>query len=224
MSKDLYLRSLRKLKALAHSFLFRARHHIFLGTVRADAVSISQSSFGKSVIIRGTIASYESSIVFGEGVAIASSSEVGADNSSVIILGDNVIVGPRSIISTSFGKISIGRQTSFFSDCLATGDVDIGEACLIAKNVTLLSGTHQIRGEGSIRENDAASLLDPNFSSSEPIVIGDDCWLGSNSVVLPGVNLGKGVVVGANSVVTTNFPDFSIVAGVPAKVIGSRKS
>ena len=53
--------------------------------------------------------------------------------------------------------------------------------------------------------------------------IGDDVWIGAKSTILMGVNVGKGAIIGANSVVTKNIPEYSIVGGVPAKVISVRK-
>ena len=126
--------------------------------------------------------------------------------------------------SSCGGTVRVGNRTSFFSDCLISGAVTIGNDCLFANNVTVLSGTHQIRGVGTIRENDAAWKRSPDFRLYDPISIGEDCWLGANSVILPGVSLGKGVVVGANTVVTKSFSDYVILGGVPAKVIGSRLS
>ncbi len=55
--------------------------------------------------------------------------------------------------------------------------------------------------------------------SQGPIVIGKNCWLGDNVCVLGGVRIGDGVVVGANSVVTTDLPDGVLAAGSPAKII-----
>ena len=57
----------------------------------------------------------------------------------------------------------------------------------------------------------------------EGIIIEDDCWIAANSILLAGVTIGKGSVVAAGSVVTENVPPYSVVAGVPAKWIKSRK-
>lgn len=57
---------------------------------------------------------------------------------------------------------------------------------------------------------------------SRPVVIEDDCWLGINVVVCPGVTVGRGTVVGANAVVTSSTLPYSIVAGAPARLIGQR--
>jgi acetyltransferase-like isoleucine patch superfamily enzyme len=53
----------------------------------------------------------------------------------------------------------------------------------------------------------------------DPVVIGSGSWIGSGAVVLPGARLGKNCVVAANSVVRGEFPSYSVVAGVPAKVV-----
>jgi acetyltransferase-like isoleucine patch superfamily enzyme len=62
----------------------------------------------------------------------------------------------------------------------------------------------------------------PISQQSQPeraVVIGDGSWLGHGSVVLPGVTIGRHVVIGANSVVTKDIPDFSVAVGVPARVV-----
>ncbi len=56
------------------------------------------------------------------------------------------------------------------------------------------------------------------------VIIGDDVWIGARVVILPGVRIGRGVIIGAGAVVTKNIPDYSVVAGVPAKIIKNRKS
>lgn len=55
-----------------------------------------------------------------------------------------------------------------------------------------------------------------------PIIVEDDVWIGANAVLVSGVTIGKGSVVGAGAVVTRSFPPYSIIAGVPARTIGTR--
>lgn len=214
----------RRLLNLMSSFRFRLRHGLYRGSIRADVTSMAKSTFGANPVVRGALVLSDSALIVGSHFALAYSAELGAREASVIEIGDRVSVGPRNIISTSGGTVKVGSRTSFFSDCLISGAVTIGNDCLFANNVTVLSGTHQIRGCGTIRENDAAWERSPDYRPFDPISIGEDCWLGANSVILPGVSIGKGTVVGANSVVTKSFPDYSILGGVPAKVIGSRPS
>lgn len=215
-------RILRKFKVALSSWRFRWRFSIYAGKVRSDFLSIARSDFGKHINVRGAIYSTESSIVLGDFCSIAQTAEIGAEKNGCVIVGPHVSFGPRTIISTSGGTIKIGAHTSFFSDCIISGVVSIGGGCLFAKNVAVLSGTHQIYGDGTIRENDAVYEKNPNHKPYAPVTIGEDCWLGMNSVILPGVNLGRGVVVGANAVVTKDVPEYSIVGGVPATIIGSR--
>lgn len=73
-----------------------------------------------------------------------------------------------------------------------------------------------------IREQDRKYNEDDVFIYSNPITIGDRCWLGINVVVLPGVTIESNCVIGANSVVTQNIPSSSVTVGVPAKVIKNR--
>jgi acetyltransferase-like isoleucine patch superfamily enzyme len=58
----------------------------------------------------------------------------------------------------------------------------------------------------------------------EKVVIEDDCWIASNSILLAGVTIGKGSIVAAGSVVTQDVPPYSVVAGVPARVIKNRRT
>lgn len=204
------------------SLRFRMRFSIFTGKIRSDIASVPKSAFGKRVNARGCISSSDSSLVFGDACSMARTSEIGAEKNGSIVVGSHVSFGPRTIVTASGSAITIGSRTTFFSDCLVSGSVAIGKDCLFAKNVTVLSSTHQIYGDGTIRENDASLREDPDHQPYSPVTIGDDCWLGINSVILPGVTLGKGTVVGANAVVTKDFPEYSIVGGVPATIIGSR--
>ena len=94
----------------------------------------------------------------------------------------------------------------------AAKKISIGKNCLISYNVSILDHNHAF-------ENVDLPPLLQGIDEPEEIEIGDDCFLGAHSFVLKGVVLGKHCIVGANSVVTSSFPPFSVIAGVPAKKI-----
>lgn len=86
--------------------------------------------------------------------------------------------------------------------------VEIGADTIIAAGVKIYSANHD--------------KVDFNkHISSNPIKIGNHCWLGANCTILPGVILGDNVIVAAGAVVTKSFPNNSVVGGVPAKIISS---
>ena len=87
---------------------------------------------------------------------------------------------------------------------------------------TIITGDHRIDiiGKHIIDVKDEEKL--PNQDA--PVIIEDGCWLGANITILKGVTLGRGSVVAAGAVVTKSFPPYSIVGGVPAKLIKMRFS
>ncbi|KDN64386.1 putative galactoside O-acetyltransferase [Colletotrichum sublineola] len=87
--------------------------------------------------------------------------------------------------------------------------VTIGDRVFFATGVSLITATHET-GLQSRRDN---------IEYAEPITIGDDCWIGANVTVLPGVKIGKGCTIGAGALVSKDIPDYSVAVGVPAKVI-----
>ena len=110
------------------------------------------------------------------------------------------------------GKVTIGKdvEASFAisGGCYIQGwnGVEIGDGTIFAPGVKIISANH---------------LLDDyaQCEKSPPVKIGQNCWIGANAVILPGVELGDRVVVGAGAVVTKSFPTGSVIAGVPATVI-----
>jgi acetyltransferase-like isoleucine patch superfamily enzyme len=120
---------------------------------------------------------------------------------SLIIRPENIKIGKNVAISFA---VSGGWYIQ------ATNGIEIGDDVLIAPGVKIVSANHDEVTFKATRE--------------PPVVIGNHCWLGTNSVILPGVTLGNHVIVGAGSVVTKSFPGGVILGGVPAKIIRKIKN
>lgn len=131
-----------------------------------------------------------------------------------------------------------GNQIGFSNPCIFVADegfikignnVGMSQATLIAKKGDIVIGNNTLLGGGvRIYTTDFHSLnyqdrrirdLDMKNASHGNVTIGDDCFIGSGSVILKGVRLGNRVIVGANSVVTSDFEDDCIVVGSPARKI-----
>ncbi|KAJ4363466.1 hypothetical protein N0V83_009760 [Neocucurbitaria cava] len=104
-------------------------------------------------------------------------------------------------------NVFINFNSVFLDTCLIT----VGSRTLVGPNVSFYSGTHPL--DPAIRNGTQGPEL------GKEIHIGEDCWIGGNVCILPGVTIGRGSVVGAGSVVTKSVPDFTVVAGNPAKFI-----
>ncbi|KAI9146860.1 Sophorolipid acetyltransferase [Paramyrothecium foliicola] len=125
-------------------------------------------------------------------------------------VGKDIYVEPS--LQVDYGcNITIGDTfyANFNTVILDCAHVTIGDRVFFGTGVSLITATHET-GLQSRRDN---------IEYAEPITIGNDCWLGANVTVLPGVTIGNGCTVGAGSVVTKSVPDYSVVVGVPAKVI-----
>ena len=107
--------------------------------------------------------------------------------------------------------IKIGRNTRIHGSCIhAFGEVVIGENCLIAANCQIFDAS----GHSSQISNRLESQ-----GESKPISIGNNVWIGANSIILPGVTIGDGAIIGAGSVVVKSIPSNVIAGGNPAIVI-----
>jgi len=142
---------------------------------------------------------------------------------------------PSHHVRRFFYRISgmrIGKGTSvhMFASFYEPKNIVIGKDTIIGENVVLdgrdklIIGDHVDMASEVMIYNGEHDLSDEKFKARfEPVKIEDYVFIGPRAIILPGVTIEKGAVVGAGAVVTKDVPAFSIVGGVPAKVIGERK-
>ena len=96
------------------------------------------------------------------------------------------------------------------------------EAGRIVIGDNVLFGPEVMVTAAGYRFNDGHPVTDQAMDEAD-IVIGDDVWLGTRVIVLPGVTIGSGAIIGAGAVVTADIPAMAIAVGTPAKIVGTRQ-
>jgi len=135
-----------------------------------------------------------------------------------IELGDRVLIMRNSALYAFEGELSIGDDVAINSNVQLGADqgrIVIGNGCLIGPNCVLRSADHCF-------ENPDVPIREQGHKGGI-ITLEEDVWLASNVVVTRDVRIGKGSVIGAQSLVTKDIPPYSIAYGIPAKVIRSRR-
>jgi acetyltransferase-like isoleucine patch superfamily enzyme len=142
-----------------------------------------------------------------EGVEIADDVSIGA----------LTMIRPSGYYSRELGiGLRIGDRTGIGPGCYlgCSGGIEIGADVMFGPGVRLFAEDHVFAStDVTIKEQGVRR---------SPIVIDDDCWLASGVTVTSGVHIGRGTVIGAGSVVTHDVPEYSVVAGNPARVLRSR--
>lgn len=172
---------------------------------------------GKRVILK-----HKNFMKFGTGVTIGDYVEIDALSREGLQFGDNVKIGNYSIIRCSgslkeLGKgIKIGDNFGCGDFCFfgAAGGIQIGNDVIMGQNIRFHSENHYfdrtdilIRHQGVFQKG---------------IIIEDDCWVGAGTVFLDGVKVGKGSVIGANTLVNKDIPPYSVAVGSPVRIIKNR--
>ena len=133
-----------------------------------------------------------------------------------ISIGEDSIIKRGAILATYGGNIQIGSNVSVNPGVIlyGHGNLTIGNDTRIAAQTVIIPANHHFGSrEIPIRLQGI---------EAKGIVVGSDVWIGANAVLLDGIQSGYGAIIAAGSVVTKNVAPFTIVGGVPAKIIGHR--
>lgn len=123
---------------------------------------------------------------------------------------DGVFLNPPFYCDYGF-NIETGKNLFVNYNCtfIDVAKVKIGGNCFIAPNVSIYTAGHPIH---TVSRNSM-------YEYGKEVTIGDNCWIGGNSVICPGVHIGNNVVIGAGSIVTKDIPDMVVAAGNPCRII-----
>ncbi len=196
----------------AFFFLRGLWYRIWMGSVKGWLL------VGKNVRIR-----YPKYLHLGKQVIIEDGVELNCLATKGIYLGDRVSIGkyaiirPANIYGGAIGEgLVLGNHSNIgpFNYIGCSGKITIGNNVMLGPRVSIYAENH-------LFDNPNMTIKDQGVNRMA-VTIEDDCWIASNAVILAGVTIGKGSVVAAGSVVNENIPPFSVVAGVPAKLIKSR--
>lgn len=141
------------------------------------------------------------------------------DGAKRIFIGRKVYINSlgwlacEPLTGTTDPRLSIGDGTYIgrFCHIYATSRIELGKKVLLADKVYLSDNLHSYT-------NTSLAVIDQPVQQTGPVIIGDGAWIGENVCVI-GASIGKNSVVGANSVVTRDIPDYCVAAGTPARII-----
>lgn len=177
--------------------------------------------FGRNLTIR-----HPRNIILGNDVIIDDQCELDAHGAGPdgMVIGEQSIINRDVSIKAKIGPVHIGRECDIGmrSDLHSQGGLFIGDQVVLGGSAKISGGIFQIdRAEGSDGHESAADR-EQERSTSGPIRIEAKCIVGMRSTFLDGVVVGEGCVIGACTLVNKNLPAYSVVAGVPARVLRQR--
>lgn len=156
-----------------------------------------------------------------ETVTIAEDCFIAPEAGIFAQLGRPIRIGPRSTVGAHaflHGPLTIGADVSINARASLDGGavgITIGDGCRIASGATIYAFDHQIAPDRFVRDQPV---------TSKGITLGVDVWVGANAGITDGVTIGDHAVIGMGAVVTSDVPAWAIVGGVPARVIGDRRT
>ncbi len=171
---------------------------------------------GKGVVLR-----HPGKIALGARVAVDDLTLMDASGAGEegIDVADDVIISRNCVIQGKTGPVSIGQRTDIGCNTVLSSisGLSIGCCVLIAANCYLGGGQYA-------HDRLDLPMMDQGLMAGAPLTVEDDVWVGAGAIILDGLTIGRGCIIGAGSVVTRDLPAYSIVAGVPAKVLRRREN
>lgn len=113
-------------------------------------------------------------------------------------------------------RTSLGDYSGIGINARINGTCTIGDYVMMGTDVVVITRNHAF-------ERTDIPMMHQGFEQERPVVIGNDVWIGDRAIILAGVHVGDGAIIAAGAVVTHDVPPYSVVAGVPARVIKERK-
>lgn len=158
---------------------------------------------GRNIIINGDVK-------LGRNITVMDNSEILGN----VVICNKVFIHSNVLIRSFSYNIIIGENTTINRNTNILSQCKIGANCSIAPNVVIVGANHNF--------SKTDEIIKLQGSTSNGIIIEDDVWIGANSTILDGVRIGHGAIVAAGAVVYKNVPPYTIVGGVPARIIKKR--
>ncbi|WP_339755328.1 hypothetical protein [uncultured Winogradskyella sp.] len=192
----LTIRIENKIKFIYNNFLGKIRSFLLFG-------SFTKVKFGRRIHLSGNI-------VFGSNITILENTKIRGKKIKI----ENDVFIHENVFLRSAENLLIGRGTTINRNACVLDKVTIGEYCSIGPNCVIVGSNHNYR--------DISIHIKKQGSTIKGIIIENDVWISANVTVIDGVTIGKGAVIAAGAVVNNSVKPYTVVGGIPAKIIAHR--
>lgn len=109
----------------------------------------------------------------------------------------------------------MGSRSGIGARCQLLGKITIGNDVIMGEDVIMITQNHRF-------DRHDLAIGQQGHQEEQPIVIGNDVWIGTRAIILPGVTVGNGVIIGAGCVVAKSVPDYAVIVGNPGRIVKYR--
>ncbi|MBR3133121.1 MAG: acetyltransferase [Clostridia bacterium] len=129
--------------------------------------------------------------------------------------GKNVTIKSKAYFGDGI-NIEIDDYSQLGINCKVDNDLIMGKYVLMGPDVVIFSTSHEYKDIN-------IPMMNQGGKERKKVIVGDDVWIGTRVIILPGVKIGNHVIIGAGSIVTHDIPDYSVAVGSPARVVRDRR-